>query len=102
MRNSKHCSHTLYTFRSKRRPIPGGVFIFFSPVIASEAKQSSFSSAERKLDCFASLAMTGRERVQPQLICPSGKNCPAPFAKIFRFTSDPTHFLNSHVSYHRM
>src|SRR5258708_3745279 len=123
---AKHCTHTLYTFRSKRRPIPGGVFIFVSPVIAGEAtcppkleerrrKQSSFSSAERKLDCFVACAPRNdgeRARtaatdlpvgqissvvalaprhyfVEPDQ-CDLGR--PVPFEKIFRFPFDPNHF----------
>jgi hypothetical protein len=73
---------------------------------ALATKQSSFRSMDEKLDCFAEpvigrrfapirwLAMT-----QPQLICPTGKSanlCPAPFAKIFRFASDPNHSYIHH------
>ncbi|MEH2608254.1 hypothetical protein V1293_000543 [Bradyrhizobium sp. AZCC 1693] len=38
--------------------------MLYPPVIASEAKQSMLRHKER-MDCFASLAMTWRERRQP-------------------------------------
>jgi hypothetical protein len=67
--------------RSARRLSSDSVVKERCPVIASEAKQSSFLSSQQSLDCFVAslLAMTGnsnahfRSAISPELICPSGQ-----------------------------
>jgi hypothetical protein len=90
----------------------------FPAVIASEAKQSIYPLC-CDMDCFATLAMTGRERCSPSLLplwekgrtpphtrtslcdpvcdCPTGKSlktCPALAQKIFRFAFTPNQPYN--------
>src|SRR6202011_4304914 len=92
------------TLRSKRRPIPGGVFIFVPPSLRAKrpVRRSSMSEGgsnpalaprRRKLDCFVARAPRndGERALITATDLPVGQKPVQPVAKMFRFASDPNH-----------